>query len=203
MASDWKRPIFLLLAVGGAGFLILALMRALPSSELLDSREAKKPETFKVAVKKSEPEPVKPVRDEMPLPTKSAQRKSLAPERFSTAIERGGAKIAGGGGLSSEATSRVVGDSSKLDRPPRLVYRAPLEFPEQAKAKASAGQVLLQLLVTEEGTVGDAKVVESEPPGVFEAAALQSARLWKFEPGISSGKTISAWVSQRLRFELN
>lgn len=71
-----------------------------------------------------------------------------------------------------------------------LVAVAP-DYPEQALEQEAGGWVVVRFTVTEEGTVEDAEVVDAEPPGIFDAAALQATQQFKYEPRLSAGRAVN------------
>lgn len=70
------------------------------------------------------------------------------------------------------------GDQPVLD----LVEGAQPVYPEVAKEAGIEGEVTLLYTVTESGRVDDVRVVESEPPGTFDDAALAAVRTWRYRP---------------------
>lgn len=101
------------------------------------------------------------------------------------------------------STSDVVMTSDMVDTAARALSRAPVEYPRRAKAKDIEGYVVVSLLVDKSGKVSTARVVESEPTGVFEDKALQTIKSWLFEPAKYKGKPVDSWVNQTIRFELS
>ena len=57
--------------------------------------------------------------------------------------------------------------------------------------KKVEGVVRVAYDVTVDGTVENARVVESNPPGVFDAAALDAVRKWRFHPAVRNGKAVA------------
>ncbi len=47
------------------------------------------------------------------------------------------------------------------------------------------------------------QIAKAEPPGIFEEAALRAVRSWRFEPAFVKGKTVTSWILQKIRFEMN
>ena len=47
----------------------------------------------------------------------------------------------------------------------------------------------------------DVQVVAASPPGVFDQAALNAVRKWRFEPVLKQGRAIEASVVTSIRFE--
>jgi TonB family protein len=62
-------------------------------------------------------------------------------------------------------------------------------FPSRELSRGHEGWVLLDLTVSDEGVVGDARIVDSSGSKAFDAAALDAIQKWRFEP--VPGKTKS------------
>ena len=77
-------------------------------------------------------------------------------------------------------------------RPPQFIGGADLVYPTDARATGVEGRVAVRYDVTATGTVANAVVVESEPPGVFDAAALAAVRTWRFRPMVNRGEVVPA-----------
>ncbi len=100
-------------------------------------------------------------------------------------------------------TSDVVMTSDMVDTAARALSRTPVEYPRRAKAKDIEGYVVISLLIDKNGRVSIAKVIESEPAGVFEKKALQTIKTWLFEPAKYKGKAVDSWANQTIRFDLS
>mgnify|MGYP001825021686 CR=1 FL=1 len=100
-------------------------------------------------------------------------------------------------------TDDVVMTSDMVDSAARALKRAPVEYPRRAKAKDIEGYVVISLLIDKSGKVATAKVIESEPVGIFEDKALQTIKTWLFEPAKYKGKAVDSWANQTIRFELS
>lgn len=72
-----------------------------------------------------------------------------------------------------------------------------LFIPPQAKKQNLQGYVLLSVLIDEQGEVKEAQVLESSPPGLFDASALEGIRRWRFNPARSQGKPVATWIQQK------
>ncbi|HSG91245.1 MAG TPA: energy transducer TonB [Pseudomonadales bacterium] len=60
-------------------------------------------------------------------------------------------------------------------------------YPARAKAEGVEGYVVVEYRVNVRGEVEDARVVEAEPAGAFDAAALTAIRTWKYRPYLRGG----------------
>lgn len=112
------------------------------------------------------------------------------------------------GGTTTQ-TSDLVGDvgdvvmtEDAVDAAPRPVRRTPPSYPARARAKNLTGFVRLSLLVGADGSVRDVRVLEGQPPGIFEDAAVSALRSWQFDAATYEGRPVAVRVEQMLRFEL-
>ncbi|MBL38482.1 MAG: energy transducer TonB [Xanthomonadales bacterium] len=100
-------------------------------------------------------------------------------------------------------TRDVVMTDDSVDSPPRPTYQAPLAYPKTARSRGVEGYVVLSLLISATGEIEKVQVLESSPSGVFEDAALQGVRNWRFEPAQYQGRNVKVWARQRVRFDLS
>lgn len=89
------------------------------------------------------------------------------------------------------------------DTKPRVLSRSPMQYPEAAMKKRIKGYVVINLLIDTDGSIEAAKVLQSSPPGVFDAAALSGIRSWRFAPGKYQGRPVKVWAKQKVRFDFN
>ena len=90
-----------------------------------------------------------------------------------------------------------------LPRPPQFIGGSDLVYPPTAKGQGIEGRVMVRYDVTVDGTVVNASVVQSEPPGVFDEAALAAVRSWRFRPKVEDGEFVHAEARiSELRFRL-
>ncbi|NCF45671.1 MAG: TonB family protein [Proteobacteria bacterium] len=83
-----------------------------------------------------------------------------------------------------------------------LVASGPLRYPPKAKRYRYVGQVIVRFGISPEGKVVDPFVAESEPPGVFERAALMHVKTWRYAAPTFEGKSITVDdVAVRLVFD--
>jgi len=55
-------------------------------------------------------------------------------------------------------------------------------YPEKAADAGVRGRVLIEATIARNGRVSDARVIDSEPPGVFDDVALAAFRKWRYCP---------------------
>lgn len=100
-------------------------------------------------------------------------------------------------------TGNAVMTADLVDVPPKPITRASFKYPPAAKKNGVKGYVVLSVLVETDGSVNQVQVLESNPSGIFDAAALQGIRAWQFEPAKYKGDTVRVWAKQRIRFDLS
>ena len=89
------------------------------------------------------------------------------------------------------------------DTAPKVLSRSPMQYPDDALKKKIKGYVVVNLLIDVDGSIEAAKVIQSSPAGVFDAAALSGIRSWRFAPGKYQGKPVKVWAKQKVRFDFN
>jgi protein TonB len=88
-----------------------------------------------------------------------------------------------------------------LDELPKEVFSPKPEYPELARQANMEGTVILNVLVNREGRVQEIILVRSSP--VFDEAAEQAIRQWRFRPAIMGHEAVPAWVHIPVRFVIN
>lgn len=76
------------------------------------------------------------------------------------------------------------------------------QYPRDAARAGISGWVQLEVLVNADGSVRSARVLESNPKGLFEAAAVTAVLKWRFKPRIENGKPVEQRGSQKIEFNL-
>lgn len=104
-------------------------------------------------------------------------------------------------GLLGEDRDLVMSDDA-VDQPPRPVAQSPIPYPARAKAQGITGYVMLSVLIGPTGQVEQVRVLESQPAGLFDDAAIAGVQRWRFEPASYRGESVRVWARQRVRFDL-
>ena len=101
----------------------------------------------------------------------------------------------------SPATPSSGSSQPRVDtKPVRLSTPMP-RYTQAARANGTQGSVLLSVLVGEDGTVKQARVVRGLPDGLTEEA-LAVARGSKFKPAMKDGKPVPYWIGLEIGFTL-
>jgi len=92
-------------------------------------------------------------------------------------------------------------NGSKVDQKPKVVYRADLDFPEEALDAGKSGYVTFGVFIDENGDLKKVDVLDSHPKGLFESAATKSIKKWKFKAAVHKGVNVATWQEQRIVFD--
>ena len=97
----------------------------------------------------------------------------------------------------------LQGCAVSASRPMQLIHDVGPTYPEQAKAAGVQGWVKVRYDISADGRVENLLVAESQPPGLFDAAALTAVAQWRYRPAVIDGAAsrVSGVVST-LRFQL-
>lgn len=93
-------------------------------------------------------------------------------------------------------------DVSQVDTIPQIINRTEPVYPYRARQKKINGIVVVKFLVTKDGRVEQASVVQSNPSGVFDEAALLAVSSWRFRPGMLENEPVATWISMPISFEM-
>jgi TonB family protein len=87
-------------------------------------------------------------------------------------------------------------------RPPEIVSAGGIVYPTDARDQKVEGYVRVAYDVSVDGSVTNVRVVDADPPGVFDEAAVAAVRGWRFHPAISNGKPVVKELVSRVNFKL-
>ena len=101
-----------------------------------------------------------------------------------------------GTGMAQDAPKKVT----KAEGLNAATTKVPPEYPPIAKQLKIVGEVELEALVTEGGTVEKVNIVSGNP--VLTRPASDAVKKWKFSPFTSDGKVVKALVPVSLTFKM-
>lgn len=151
----------------------------------LETRQRKLPE--------KPPEPKTPPKMEQmktstPQPTKNLQAMNM-PKLEAPLAFGDGAFVGGVGGGSS-------------DRGVTPMVRIEPQYPRKAAMEGTEGWVRLQFDITEMGTVDNVRILEANPPRVFDSSARQALLKWRYKPQMEDGKPVRL-NDQKVQLDFN
>ncbi len=77
-----------------------------------------------------------------------------------------------------------------------------IDYPRNALKNRIEGAVELGYTVTAKGTVADVKVLDSNPPGVFEKAASTAVGRLRYKPVLEDGKAVAVATKMLVKFRV-
>ncbi|NBC11077.1 MAG: TonB family protein, partial [Planctomycetes bacterium] len=89
-------------------------------------------------------------------------------------------------------------DISDLDQEPRVIYQASPSLTDRIR-RAAPGTVYIIFIVDKRGQVQSPKIQRSDDP-VFNKAALNAVKQWRFEPGKRSGEPVRFRMRVPIKF---
>jgi protein TonB len=85
--------------------------------------------------------------------------------------------------------------------PPRLLREVKADYTEQARRAGITGDVVLEIVVRRDGSVGDVKVTHGLGGGLNDRA-VQAVRQWRFAPATRLGSAVDVIVEVAVEFKL-
>jgi protein TonB len=165
-----------------------------PRGNVLDFIRLKKDET----VQTKERKPQKPPKPETPPPLMQQPQMQQTNPNAETVSISFDADIGASSGLSG-GISLDGGDGEYLP----IVKVAPI-YPRRAQSRGIEGFVIIEFTVTKNGSVRDPQVVQAEPEGIFDRAAMDAAMKFKYKPRIVDGVAMEvAGVQNKISFQID
>lgn len=206
MAASLRFPIALVL-----GFLLTAVMfsflwalinvhfgsQALRSVTKIEFTRLRR-DTDVATIKRDKPKLEKPV------------TAPITPQVTRASVSRAGTEIIAANLLALPSIDTKAGLFSGLgvnvggmDQDVMPLVRINPDYPPRAQSRGLQGWVMVQFTITPAGTVKDAKVVDAEPKGVFDDAAINAVSRWKYNPKVQEGVAVERrGIQVKLTFKL-
>lgn len=186
------------IAMTVAFFLVLPIIQAIgqgpePEYQVFDVESANLPPPPPPPEEEPEPEPEE--EPEPPELTEESQPLDLA--QLELALDPG----FGGSGLSGDFAMKLMPGAASgeeveelfsmadLDQKPRCIYQPGPDLTPKLRKKGG-GTVYVLFIVDERGRVTN-PIIQSSPDEIYERAALDAIKKWRFEPGKRKGEPVS------------
>ncbi|MEP1741273.1 MAG: energy transducer TonB [Kangiellaceae bacterium] len=165
-----------------------------PQGRVIDFVRLKKDEN--VQTKKRKPKkPPKPEDEPPPIEQPPMESQDLVADIGQIGFS---ADVAADTNLSS-GLALESGDGEYLP----IVKVAPI-YPRRALSRGIEGYVIVEFVVTKNGSVRDPIVVDAQPQGIFDQAAKEAALKFKYKPRVIDGQaTEVAGVQNKITFKMN
>lgn len=129
------------------------------------------------------PPPERPDRPRLPKRPQSPSPEKLVPGVPQPKLNVGTVPV-------SDLTDTAVGVYFDVGGEAVPLVRTNPIYPIRAARRGTEGWVEIEFAITEDGGVDSARVVESNPPSVFDSAALRAVSKWRYRPQTISGKAV-------------
>ena len=149
--------------------------------------------------------------------TRSGLLEQIAAARAGDDVSRGSGR---GGGVGSGAGTGIgEGDGSGIGpgsgggigggpyrpgsgiTPPRVLREVKADYTEAARQRALTGEVVLEIVVRRDGSVGDVKLLQGLGLGLDDRA-IAAVRQWRFAPAERRGVPVDVLVEVGVEFRL-
>lgn len=97
-------------------------------------------------------------------------------------------------------TKDFSGECNEITHPV-VVEKVDPVYPEGARAERVTGMVIVETVVTSDGSVEDVRVLES-PDERLSAAAVAAVRQWRFKPALCDGTPVGVYYNLTFKFHL-
>jgi periplasmic protein TonB len=85
--------------------------------------------------------------------------------------------------------------------PPRLLREVKADYSEDARRRGLEGEVVMEIVVTQNGSVGNVRILKKLGAGLDELAT-QAVRQWRFAPATRKGSPVDVLVEVAVEFKL-
>jgi TonB family protein len=85
--------------------------------------------------------------------------------------------------------------------PPRLLREVRADYTDEARRANLSGEVVLEIVVRRDGSVGDVKILQRLGSGL-DQRAVQAVRQWRFSPARMKGTPVDVIVEVSVEFKL-
>ena len=206
------RYLYALAAAFGVSYLLFALMQYMITRESGTAKGVKEYQMVdfirmdknldvhqKERQKKTLPKPKE--QPQIPTPT-ALQPQAPKPEAFKMTMPKMNMPIALSKAFSLGDAAFGAGNGM-FDGNVIPLVRVPPRYPMRAKKLRTEGYVKVGFIIDEEGFVESVEVLESEPKGIFDKAAIDAIKRWKFKAKTENGKALKQKASQVIEFKLD
>ena len=200
---------FVVAGIGCLGVLALVLAMNEPPPKRVNAARG---EAIALDVAPPKPKPKPKPREDKPKKAQRAQSNRAPVPQLVGSISAADLGIPGLGDVGmGSALDDLLGDAAgsgdlvmpegAVDSKPKPLAGNPSpSYPARAAREGVTGAVVVSILIGPDGQVLRAKIKSASPPGVFEEAALDAVRRWRFEPALYNGQPIKIWTSQKVFF---
>ncbi len=167
------------------------------------SEPAPKPPSIRPVAKHASPAPKPVVKTAIAPPVAVTNSPQAAPSQPDVAATPSQSEAAPAPAVPSAAQPPAAVQATT---PPRFnaayLNNPPPAYPPMARRMGEEGKVVLRVFVTPQGTAGEVHIQTSSGSPLFDDAAREAVRQWRFVPARQGDSSIAAWVQVPIVFRL-
>jgi protein TonB len=141
-----------------------------------------------------------PAMSALPAPSTNIALPQFAFDAELAGLSAGSGALSGAGQMWTGATG---GDGFRGGSDLVPISSARPRYPRAALDAAVEGWVEAIFIINADGSVSDVRIIDADPPGVFEQAAATALARWLYAPFYRDGKPVAREATQLLRFSLD
>jgi TonB family protein len=100
-----------------------------------------------------------------------------------------------------EVKQKPPAEDLKVDKDPEAIKQVNPKYPGEAFLDGKEGIVWTKMWIDTSGNVVEAKVSKTDND-VFNEAAIDAGKQWKFKPALLNGKPVAVWITVPFRFAI-
>ncbi|MDX1454290.1 MAG: energy transducer TonB [Gammaproteobacteria bacterium] len=167
------------------------------STQFVDFIRVKRDEQTRTKDRQIPEKPEPPKKPPPPqIATTSADTRPQTPELNMNLPQIGTSVGAGGPFMGNPFQGMATGDGDVIP-----IVQVQPRYPREALRNCITGSVKLEFTILEDGSVEDPRVIEADPPRLFNREAERAILRWKFKPRIIDGRPVSRPASLTMGFE--
>jgi len=101
------------------------------------------------------------------------------------------------------APAPAASQGPRLSQEPTMLVEVKPDYPRRAQASGIEGRVVLAFTVTAEGRAENVRVIEADPPGLFEREARRAAVRSRYVPLRENGQPVASEVTKPFVFRMD
>lgn len=109
--------------------------------------------------------------------------------------------------LATTGTGPFLGSMQQADRTAEgdvvPLVRIQPQYPRDAAIAQIEGYVTIEFTIDQTGSVRNPRVIDAEPPRVFDREAIRAILRWKFKPRVVDGQPVPRQATQTIEFTLD
>ena len=87
-------------------------------------------------------------------------------------------------------------------KPPEIITRVEPVYPPELKRLSLEATVIIEAVISKEGRVSSARILRSGGHDLFDKAALDAVKQWRYQPALLNDKPVDVYLTIAVAFKL-